>query len=42
MIKETLGRNLFISTDVTGGIADADIVFIAVNTGTKDFGHWAG
>merc|ERR1711907_14110 len=42
VIKETLGRNLFISTDVTGGIADADIVFIAVNTGTKDFGHWAG
>ena len=33
VIKETLGRNLFISTDVAGGIADADIVFIAVNTG---------
>jgi len=42
LIKKTLGRNLVISTNVEGGITGADIVFIAVNTGTKDFGHWAG
>jgi hypothetical protein len=40
LIKQTLGRNLSISTDVVGGIVGADIVFIAVNTGTKEFGHW--
>lgn len=42
VLKRTLNRNLFISTDVQGAVADANIVFIAVNTGTKDFGHWAG
>ena len=40
VLKKTLNRNLVISTDVPGGISGADIVFIAVNTGTKDFGHW--
>jgi hypothetical protein len=40
VLKRTLGKNLTISTDVPGGISGADIVFIAVNTGTKDFGHW--
>lgn len=42
VLRTVLGKNLTISTDVAGGIANADIVFIAVNTGTKDFGHWAG
>jgi hypothetical protein len=40
VLRKTLNKNLFITTDVAGGIADADVVFIAVNTGTKDFGHW--
>jgi UDPglucose 6-dehydrogenase len=42
VISETLGRNLFITTDVEAGIRDSDIIFIAVNTSTKAFGHWAG
>lgn len=42
VVKEARGRNLFFSTDVDKGIAEADIIFVSVNTPTKTFGHGAG
>jgi UDPglucose 6-dehydrogenase len=35
-------RNLFFSTDIAGGIRDADVIFVSVNTPTKQFGRGAG
>ncbi len=32
------GRNLFFSDDIDGAIREADLIFISVNTPTKDFG----
>jgi UDPglucose 6-dehydrogenase len=42
VVAASLGRNLFFSTDVDGGIAEADIIFVSVNTPTKTFGQGAG
>ncbi|MCP4398386.1 MAG: UDP-glucose 6-dehydrogenase [bacterium] len=42
VVKEARGRTLFFSTDVEKGIADADIIFVSVNTPTKTFGQGAG
>ena len=42
LLKKSLGRNLFFSSDVAGNIEKADIVFVSVNTPTKTFGHGAG
>lgn len=42
IIKEVRGRNLFFSTDITGGIKEADIIFVSVNTPTKTFGEGSG
>lgn len=42
VVDSSLGRNLFFSTDVDGGIADADVIFVSVNTPTKTFGQGAG
>ena len=42
VVKEARGRNLFFSTDIDKGIAEADIIFVSVNTPTKTFGHGAG
>ncbi|MBX3015010.1 MAG: nucleotide sugar dehydrogenase [Caldilineaceae bacterium] len=36
------GRNLFFSTEVDRHIAEADIIFVSVNTPTKSFGQGAG
>ncbi|QPJ63846.1 MAG: nucleotide sugar dehydrogenase [Candidatus Nitronauta litoralis] len=36
------GKNLFFSTDIEGGIEEADIIFVAVNTPTKTFGEGIG
>ena len=36
------GRNLFFSTEIERHIAEADIIFVSVNTPTKTFGHGAG
>lgn len=36
------GKNLFFSTDVDGAIAEADMVFVSVNTPTKTTGIGAG
>jgi UDPglucose 6-dehydrogenase len=42
VVRQTRGRNLHFSTDVTGGIKSADIIFVAVNTPTKTYGVGAG
>ena len=42
VVKESIGRNLFFSTDIEGEIQKADIIFISVNTPTKTKGIGAG
>jgi UDPglucose 6-dehydrogenase len=42
LVKESLKRNLTFSTDIKAGIEAADMIFLAVNTPTKDFGEGAG
>ncbi len=42
VVRRARGRNLFFSTDVTGGIKQAGIIFVSVNTPTKTFGAGAG
>jgi UDPglucose 6-dehydrogenase len=42
VVKERRGKNLFFSTDVAGGIKKADIIFVSVNTPTKNYGVGAG
>ena len=42
VVGRTRGRNLFFSTDVAAGIREADIIFVSVNTPTKNFGAGAG
>lgn len=42
IVREGRGRNLFFKSDVPGSIKDADIIFVSVNTPTKDFGEGAG
>ena len=36
------GRNLFFSTEIERNIAEAEIIFVSVNTPTKTFGQGAG
>jgi UDPglucose 6-dehydrogenase len=38
----TRGKNLFFSTDTDRHIAEADVIFVSVNTPTKTFGRGAG
>lgn len=42
VVEACRGRNLFFSTDVDDHIRDADMVFISVNTPTKDYGVGRG
>jgi len=42
VVREARGRNLFFSTEVDEGIAEADMIFISVNTPTKTYGVGAG
>ncbi len=42
VVRSARGRNLFFSTDIAGGIRDADVIFVSVNTPTKTFGQGAG
>ena len=42
IVESIRGRNLFFSTDVNGAIDAADIIFIAVNTPTKNYGVGEG
>lgn len=41
-VLKSRGRNLFFSTEVDREIAEADIIFVSVNTPTKTFGEGAG
>ncbi len=42
VVRQARGRNLFFSTDLNQHIAEADIIFVSVNTPTKSFGQGAG
>jgi len=42
IVRTTRGKNLFFSTEVDKHIAEADIIFVSVNTPTKTFGQGAG
>lgn len=42
VVCETLNKNLFFSTEINQNIAEADIIFVSVNTPTKTFGQGAG
>jgi len=42
IVRQCRDRNLFFSADVDGAIAEADMIFVSVNTPTKTFGVGAG
>lgn len=42
VVQAARGHNLFFSTDIPKAIAEADILFVSVNTPTKTFGEGAG
>ena len=42
VVLQTRGKNLFFHTNIDGAIAEADIIFVSVNTPTKEFGEGAG
>ena len=42
IVRKTRGKNLFFSTEINRHIAEADIIFVSVNTPTKTFGQGAG
>lgn len=42
VVKSARGRNLFFSTNINGAIEAADIIFVSVNTPTKNYGVGAG
>lgn len=42
IVGESRGRNLFFSTDVEKAIDEADMIFISVNTPTKNYGKGKG
>ena len=42
IVSSVRGRNLFFSTEIGHHIAEADIIFVSVNTPTKTFGQGAG
>jgi UDPglucose 6-dehydrogenase len=42
VVRCARGRNLFFSTEINKNIAEADIIFVSVNTPTKTFGQGAG
>jgi len=42
LVREVRGRNLAFSTDVSGAIKRAEVIFVCVNTPTKTYGLGAG
>jgi UDPglucose 6-dehydrogenase len=42
LVMKVRGNNLFFSTDIDKGIDEADIIFVSVNTPTKNFGEGEG
>ena len=41
-VDKVRGQNLFFSNDIDENLAEADIIFVSVNTPTKNFGQGAG
>ena len=42
VVQEARGKNLFFSTEIDKTIREADIIFISVNTPTKQYGSGKG
>lgn len=42
IVKEVRGKNLFFSTDIESAIKEAEIIFVSVNTPTKEYGEGRG
>ncbi|UCC89833.1 MAG: UDP-glucose 6-dehydrogenase [Anaerolineales bacterium] len=42
LVRRVRNKNLFFSTEISRNIAEADIIFVSVNTPTKTFGQGAG
>lgn len=42
LVKKARGQNLFFSTEIAKGIKESEIIFVSVNTPTKNFGQGAG
>ena len=42
VVQNARGRNLFFSTEIDKTISESDIIFISVNTPTKDYGEGKG
>ncbi len=42
IVKEVRGKNLFFSTDIEAAIKEANIIFVSVNTPTKEYGEGKG
>lgn len=42
IVKAAIGKNLFFSTRIERGIMESDIIFVSVNTPTKEYGVGAG
>jgi len=42
LVRSARGRNLFFSTDIRRAVKENDIIFVSVNTPTKNFGAGAG
>jgi UDPglucose 6-dehydrogenase len=42
IVKEIRGKNLFFTTDLEGAVKEAEIIFISVNTPTKEYGVGKG
>ena len=42
VVKQCRNKNLFFSTDIKQAIVEADLIFISVNTPTKDYGEGKG
>lgn len=42
LVQRSRGRNLFFSTDIDQAIQEADVIFVGVNTPTKEYGIGAG
>lgn len=42
VVRDARGKNLFFATEINRHIAEADIIFVSVNTPTKSFGQGAG
>jgi UDPglucose 6-dehydrogenase len=42
IVRDSINKNLFFSTDIAANIEKADIIFVSVNTPTKTFGQGSG